>query len=72
MSELVEEKYKEWLRNEGKLGELIDVDVIGAIDLLVERGQWEKALETARQRNLVITYQRMIMRVRAATGTIVQ
>ncbi|GMT33309.1 hypothetical protein PFISCL1PPCAC_24605, partial [Pristionchus fissidentatus] len=45
----VDAAYKESLRSEGKVGELIDVDVIAAIDLLVERGQWEKALETAQK-----------------------
>ncbi|VDM75536.1 unnamed protein product [Strongylus vulgaris] len=45
----VESQYKEWLTQEGRVGELIDVDVISAIDLLIAKGQWEKALETARQ-----------------------
>ncbi|RCN37320.1 tetratricopeptide repeat protein [Ancylostoma caninum] len=45
----VEGQYKEWLTQEGRVGELIDVDVISAIDLLIAKGQWEKALETARQ-----------------------
>ncbi|EPB77379.1 tetratricopeptide repeat protein [Ancylostoma ceylanicum] len=45
----VEGQYKEWLTQEGRVGELIDVDVISAIDLLIAKGQWDKALETARQ-----------------------
>ncbi|ETN84945.1 tetratricopeptide repeat protein, partial [Necator americanus] len=45
----IENQYKEWLTQEGRVGELIDVDVISAIDLLIGKGQWEKALETARQ-----------------------
>ncbi|VDK54398.1 unnamed protein product, partial [Cylicostephanus goldi] len=45
----VEGQYKEWLTQEGRVGELIDVDVISAIDLLIAKDQWEKALETARQ-----------------------
>jgi intraflagellar transport protein 172 len=28
---------------------LADVDIIGALDLLVEQGQWLKCLETAKQ-----------------------
>ncbi|KHJ85180.1 hypothetical protein OESDEN_15098 [Oesophagostomum dentatum] len=48
----VESQYKEWLTQEGRVGELIDVDVISAIDLLIAKGQWEKALETARQQKV--------------------
>ncbi|KAH7719862.1 hypothetical protein AAVH_12667 [Aphelenchoides avenae] len=51
MEEAVDEAYREFLRNQGRVGELIDVDVVSAIDILVERGQWEKALMTARQQN---------------------
>ncbi|CAI5455003.1 unnamed protein product [Caenorhabditis angaria] len=47
----IEKAYKESLKNEGRLGELIDVDVITAIDLMIERDQWEKALDTAKQQN---------------------
>ncbi|KAK5981847.1 Intraflagellar transport protein osm-1 [Trichostrongylus colubriformis] len=45
----VEAQYKEWLTQEGRVGELIDVDVISAIDLLIAKGQWDKALDAARQ-----------------------
>ncbi|VDO86663.1 unnamed protein product [Haemonchus placei] len=45
----VEAQYKEWLTKEGRVGELIDVDVISAIDLLIAKGQWDKALDAARQ-----------------------
>ncbi|MCP9265076.1 Intraflagellar transport protein osm-1 [Dirofilaria immitis] len=48
-ADFVDEKYKESLKQQGRLGELMDVDVVSAIDILLERGQWEKALETARQ-----------------------
>uniref|UniRef100_A0A915BZY3 Intraflagellar transport protein osm-1 n=1 Tax=Parascaris univalens TaxID=6257 RepID=A0A915BZY3_PARUN len=51
MADFVDEKYKESLRNEGRVGELIDVDAVSAIDLLIEKGLWEKALETAKQQN---------------------
>ncbi|VDN41617.1 unnamed protein product [Gongylonema pulchrum] len=53
MVEFVDERYKESLKNEGRLGELIDVDVISAISALIEHGQWEKALETARQQKVL-------------------
>ncbi|CAJ0583461.1 unnamed protein product, partial [Mesorhabditis spiculigera] len=45
----IDAAYKNSLKSEGRLGELIDVDAISAIDLLIERGQWEKAIETAKQ-----------------------
>lgn len=50
--DFVDEKYKESLKQQGRLGELMDVDVVSAIDALLERGQWEKALETARQQKV--------------------
>ncbi|EJD74502.1 intraflagellar transporter osm-1 [Loa loa] len=49
LADFVDEKYRESLKQQGRLGELMDVDVVSAIDALLERGQWEKALETARQ-----------------------
>lgn len=48
----MEERYRASLRKEGRVDDLIDVDVVGAIDLLVERGQWEAALTTAKQQNV--------------------
>ncbi|KAI6244211.1 Intraflagellar transport protein osm-1 [Aphelenchoides fujianensis] len=47
----VDAAYREFLRTQGRVGELIDIDVISAIDMLIERGQWEKALSTAKQQN---------------------
>ncbi|KAI1724366.1 intraflagellar transport protein osm-1 [Ditylenchus destructor] len=47
----VDERYREFLKNQGRVGELIDVDVVSAIDILIENGQWEKALMTAKQQN---------------------
>jgi len=31
---------------------LVDVDVIAGLDMMVQRGQWEKAIETAEQQML--------------------
>uniref|UniRef100_A0A914KFL7 Uncharacterized protein n=1 Tax=Meloidogyne incognita TaxID=6306 RepID=A0A914KFL7_MELIC len=45
----VDETYREFLRTNGRIGELIDVDVVSAIDMLVQSGNWEKALNTAKQ-----------------------
>ena len=29
--------------------QLVDVDVIAGLDMMVQRGQWDKAIETAEQ-----------------------
>lgn len=44
----VEEKYKDSLRRQGRADQLADVDIISALDLLCEQGQWAKCLETAK------------------------
>uniref|UniRef100_A0A915PPW5 Intraflagellar transport protein 172 n=1 Tax=Setaria digitata TaxID=48799 RepID=A0A915PPW5_9BILA len=49
MVDFVDERYRESLKEEGRLGELMDIDVVSAIDAMLERGQWEKALEIAHQ-----------------------
>lgn len=45
----VDERYKDWLRRQGRAEQLADVDIIGALDLLAEQGQWVKCLETAKK-----------------------
>jgi intraflagellar transport protein 172 len=52
MEPLVDDRYRAFLKEHGRFGELVDVDVVSAIDLLVEGGQWEKALLTAKQQNV--------------------
>ncbi|PIC15412.1 hypothetical protein B9Z55_022396 [Caenorhabditis nigoni] len=47
----IERNYKDSLKNEGRLGELIDVDVVTAIDMMIENDQWDKALDTAKSQN---------------------
>uniref|UniRef100_A0A914PIN1 Uncharacterized protein n=1 Tax=Panagrolaimus davidi TaxID=227884 RepID=A0A914PIN1_9BILA len=51
LEKIVDETYRDYLKNQGRIGDLIDVDVISAIDILIERGNWDKALETAKQQN---------------------
>uniref|UniRef100_A0A915DBD7 Intraflagellar transport protein 172 n=1 Tax=Ditylenchus dipsaci TaxID=166011 RepID=A0A915DBD7_9BILA len=51
MEKHVDDRYREFLKNQGRVGELIDVDVVSAIDILAERGQWDSALNTAKQQN---------------------
>lgn len=48
----VDEKYKESLRSEGKASQLVDVDVLSGIDLYIEKGQWDRALDIAKQQNV--------------------
>ena len=44
---LVDEKYKHNLRNKGNAEQLADVDLISALDMYVEQGNWSKAIATA-------------------------
>ncbi|BFY99323.1 hypothetical protein BsWGS_02362 [Bradybaena similaris] len=47
----VDEKYKDFCRDQGKAEDLASVDVIGALDLYVERGEWSKCIQTAEQQS---------------------
>ncbi|RZF39607.1 hypothetical protein LSTR_LSTR001128 [Laodelphax striatellus] len=44
----VDSRYKESLKKQGSADQLADVDIISALDLLSEQGQWTKCLETAK------------------------
>uniref|UniRef100_A0A2K6MV73 Intraflagellar transport protein 172 homolog n=1 Tax=Rhinopithecus bieti TaxID=61621 RepID=A0A2K6MV73_RHIBE len=52
----VDEHYKEFLKNQGKVDSLVGVDVIAALDLYVEQGQWDKCIETATKQNYKILH----------------
>ena len=43
----VEQKYKDHLQTQGQFDELVNVDLERALDILVEQGNWAKAIETA-------------------------
>ncbi|XP_041357336.1 intraflagellar transport protein 172 homolog isoform X2 [Gigantopelta aegis] len=45
----VDDKYKEFCKNQGRAEELVNVDVIGALDMYAEKGEWEKCIQTAEQ-----------------------
>ena len=45
----VDEKYKEYLKSQGKVDALATVDVVAGIDMYIEKGEWMKAIETAEQ-----------------------
>ncbi|XP_073968518.1 intraflagellar transport protein Oseg2 isoform X1 [Rhodnius prolixus] len=44
----IESRYKQSLRSQGRADQLADVDIVSALDLLCEQGQWNKALDVAR------------------------
>ncbi|XP_063296770.1 intraflagellar transport protein 172 homolog, partial [Pelobates fuscus] len=50
-AEYVDERYKDYLKNQGKVDSLVGVDVMAALDMYAERGQWEKCIETAAKQN---------------------
>ncbi|KAM9354646.1 intraflagellar transport protein 172 homolog isoform 1-T1 [Pholidichthys leucotaenia] len=52
----VDQKYKEHLKNQGRVESLVGVDVMAALDMYAERGQWEKCLETASKQNFMILH----------------
>ncbi|EAX00575.1 intraflagellar transport 172 homolog (Chlamydomonas), isoform CRA_e [Homo sapiens] len=52
----VDQHYKEFLKNQGKVDSLVGVDVIAALDLYVEQGQWDKCIETATKQNYKILH----------------
>ncbi|KAM7445695.1 hypothetical protein ABFA07_005947 [Porites harrisoni] len=45
----VEDAYVAFLKQKGQAEQLVDVDVIAGLDMMVQRGQWDKAIETAEQ-----------------------
>ena len=45
----VESAYRSWLRSEGNADQLADVDLGGALELLMKQGQWEQCLQKANE-----------------------
>jgi len=45
----VDEKYKLHLKHSGDIKSMVPVDVMAALDMYVESGQWEKCIETAEE-----------------------
>ncbi|XP_069028434.1 intraflagellar transport protein 172 homolog [Embiotoca jacksoni] len=52
----VDQRYKEHLKNQGRVESLVGVDVMAALDIYAERGQWEKCLDTAAKQNFKILH----------------
>ncbi|ESP05446.1 hypothetical protein LOTGIDRAFT_228027 [Lottia gigantea] len=63
----VEDRYKDHCRNQGRVDDLANVDVIGALDLYAEKGEWEKCITTAEQQNYNI-YKRIFNDIVCAEG----
>ncbi|KAH8365613.1 hypothetical protein KR093_002735 [Drosophila rubida] len=45
----VEQQQKSRLKHEGNVEQLADIDIISALDLLAEQGQWQRCLDKAKQ-----------------------
>ncbi|KAE8605809.1 hypothetical protein XENTR_v10015326 [Xenopus tropicalis] len=52
----VDGQYKEYLKNQGKVESLVGVDVMAALEMYAERGQWEKCIETAAKQNYKVLH----------------
>lgn len=57
----VDECYREFLKTQGRVGELINVDVVGAIDMMAQKGQWEQALNTSKQQNVSFNFTKILI-----------
>ncbi|XP_031437803.1 intraflagellar transport protein 172 homolog isoform X2 [Clupea harengus] len=56
LEDYVDQCYKEHLKNQGKVDSLVGVDVMAALDMYAERGQWEKCIDTASKQNYKILH----------------
>ncbi|XP_016326231.1 intraflagellar transport protein 172 homolog [Sinocyclocheilus anshuiensis] len=56
LEEYVDKRYKEHLKNQGKVDSLVGVDVVAALDMYAERGQWEKCIDTASKQNFKVLH----------------
>ncbi|CAH0547356.1 unnamed protein product [Brassicogethes aeneus] len=52
----VDTKYKDRLLKKGDVEQLADVDIIGALDLLAEQGQWARCIEKAKAQSKPILH----------------
>ncbi|XP_063414390.1 intraflagellar transport protein 172 homolog isoform X2 [Mytilus trossulus] len=56
LEQYVDERYKNQLKDQGKADVLANVDVVGALDMYVEKGEWEKCLETAAKQSTKVLH----------------
>ncbi|KAI4469975.1 hypothetical protein MML48_1g12569 [Holotrichia oblita] len=52
----IESRYKDRLLTDGNIEQLADVDIIGALDLLVEQGQWTRCIEKAKSHSAPVLH----------------
>lgn len=52
----VDERYKEFCKNQGKADDLANVDVIGALDMYADKGEWEKCIQMAEQQSYKVLH----------------
>lgn len=52
----VDQCYKDHLKNKGKVDLLVGVDVMAALDMYAEKGQWEKCIDIASKQNFKILH----------------
>ncbi|KAL9903021.1 intraflagellar transport protein 172 homolog [Glossina fuscipes] len=55
----VEQQQKARLQSEGNVEQLADIDIISALDILAEQGQWQRCLDKAKQIN-TLTLQKYV------------
>ncbi|GAB6029104.1 hypothetical protein CHUAL_004885 [Chamberlinius hualienensis] len=56
-----DEKYKEFLKHEGKVDQLANVNVGAALDLHVQRGEWQKCVELAERQSAKVLHKYLAM-----------
>ncbi|XP_048154931.1 intraflagellar transport protein 172 homolog isoform X3 [Corvus hawaiiensis] len=54
--EYVDQRYKEYLKKQGKVDSLVGIDVMAALDIYAKQEQWEKCLEVAAKQSYKVLH----------------
>uniref|UniRef100_A0A8C3Y295 Intraflagellar transport protein 172 homolog n=1 Tax=Catharus ustulatus TaxID=91951 RepID=A0A8C3Y295_CATUS len=54
--EYVDQRYKEYLKTQGKVDSLVGIDVMAALDIYAKQEQWEKCLEVAAKQSYQVLH----------------
>uniref|UniRef100_A0A8U7MH45 Intraflagellar transport protein 172 homolog n=1 Tax=Corvus moneduloides TaxID=1196302 RepID=A0A8U7MH45_CORMO len=54
--EYVDQRYKEYLKKQGKVDSLVGIDVMAALDIYAKQEQWEKCLEVAAKQSYEVLH----------------
>ncbi|RLV86206.1 hypothetical protein DV515_00015928 [Chloebia gouldiae] len=54
--EYVDQRYKEYLKKQGKVDSLVGIDVMAALDIYAKQEQWEKCLEVAAKQSYQVLH----------------